>query len=101
LLCANNATNLYNQVRNKSDASNKFDTMPDATLTCGQKLTRVSLICRTEPTTEKWKTEKLKTDVLRSIGKQSAGNPWRVSPEEEKEGYGGNDLQKRKVLSLE
>ena len=24
-----------------------------------------------------------------------------VSPEEEKEGYGGNDLQKRKVLSLE
>jgi len=24
-----------------------------------------------------------------------------VSPEEEKEGYGGKDLQKRKVLSLE
>jgi len=24
-----------------------------------------------------------------------------ISPEEEKEGYGGKDLQKRKVLSLE
>jgi len=24
-----------------------------------------------------------------------------VSPEEEQEGYGGNDLQKREVLSLE
>ena len=24
-----------------------------------------------------------------------------ISPEEEKEGYGGQDLQKRKVLSLE
>ena len=34
--------------------------------------------------------------MLRSIGKQSAGNP-----KEEKEGYGGKDLQKRKVLSLE
>ena len=36
--------------------------------------------------------------MLRSIGKQ-----WEirgVSPEEEKEGYGGKDLQKRKVLSL-
>jgi len=33
------------------------------------------LIYRTEPTTEKWKTEKLKskkTDMLRSISKQSA-----------------------------
>jgi len=31
-------------------------------------------------------------DMLRSIGKQSA-----ESMEEEKEGYGGKDLQKRKV----
>ena len=37
-----------------------------------------------------------KTDMLRNIGKQSG-----VSPEEEKKGYGGKDLQKRKVLSLE
>ena len=37
--------------------------------------------------------------MLRSIGKQS-GNPW-VSPGEEIVGYGGNDLQKSKILSLE
>jgi len=36
--------------------------------------------------------------MLRSIGKQSGENV--VSPEEEKEGYGGKDLQKRKVLNL-
>ena len=45
----------------------------DAILTRDQKLTRVS--SRTEPTTKKWKTEKKlksnKTDMLRSIGKQS------------------------------
>jgi len=34
--------------------------------------------------------------MLRSIGKQSA-----EFVEEEKEGYDGKDLQKRKVLSLE
>ena len=45
-----------------------------------------------KPTTKKWNTEKVKTDTLRSIGN---------CPEEEKEGYGGKDLQKRKVLSLE
>jgi len=36
----------------------------------------VSLIYRTETTTEKWKTEKLKrkkTDVVRSVSKQSGG----------------------------
>jgi len=33
------------------------------------------------------------------IGKQSAESVG-VSPEEEKEGYDGKDLQKRKVLSL-
>jgi len=36
--------------------------------------------------------------MLRSISKQSEESV--VSPEEEKEGYGGKDLQKRKVLSL-
>ena len=35
--------------------------------------------------------------MLRSIGKQSGG----VSPEEKKEGHGGKDLRKRKVLNLE
>ena len=37
--------------------------------------------------------------MLRSIGKQSRGIRG-VSPEEEKEGYGGKNLQKRKILSL-
>jgi len=38
----------------------KFHTTRDAISTCAQKPTRVSLIYRTEPTTNKWKTEKLK-----------------------------------------
>ena len=38
--------------------------------------------------------------MLRSIGEQSGGIRG-VSPEEEKEGYDGKDLQKRKALSLE
>jgi len=48
----------------------------------------------------KTKTKKGKTDMLRSIGKHSGGIRG-VSPEEEKEGHGGKDLQKRKVSSLE
>ena len=50
----------------------KYDTIRDAVLTSAQKVTPVSLIYRMEPTTKKWKTEKLKskkTDMLRSIGK--------------------------------
>jgi len=39
-------------------------------------------------------------DMIRSIGKQS-GKSFGVSPVEEMGGYGGKDLQKRKVLSLE
>ena len=38
--------------------------------------------------------------MLRSNSK-SLGGIRGVSPEEEKVGYGGKDLQKRKVLSLE
>ena len=34
------------------------------------------------------------------VSVNSLGNPRGVSPEEEKEGYGGKDLEKRKVLSL-
>jgi len=37
-------------------------TIRDAILTCARKPTRVSLIYRTEPTTKKCKTEKVKTD---------------------------------------
>jgi len=46
----------------------------DADLMCAQKLTCISLIYCTEPTTKKWKNGKTKvkkTDMLRSIGKQS------------------------------
>jgi len=46
-----------------------------------QKLKWVSLIYRTEPTNKKWKKEKLKsekTDMLRSIRKQSR-NQWSQS----------------------
>jgi len=42
----------------------------------------------------------IKTDILGSIGKQSGESVFRrISPEEEKKGYSGKDLQKRKVLS--
>jgi len=59
------------------------DTIRDAILTCAQKLTYVSLICRTEPTTKKWeKGKKLKgkTYMLRSIGKQSEESVESVLP---------------------
>jgi len=50
------------------------DTIRDASLTCSQMQTWVCLIYRTEPTTKKWKNEKtkksIKTDMLRSIGRQ-------------------------------
>jgi len=58
---------------------------------------------RTEPRTKKWKTEKLesrKTDMLRSIGKQSGESVESVLKKKGK-GCGGNDSQKRKILSLE
>jgi len=48
--------------------------MDNSVLRCNQKMTRVSLIYSTEPTIKKWKTGKvnsIKTDMLRSIGKQS------------------------------
>jgi len=37
-----------------------YDTIRDAILTRNQKLTRVGLIYRTEPTTKKWKNRKNK-----------------------------------------
>jgi len=70
---------------------------------CNQKLTLVSLIYRIEPTTKKWKKQKKlksKKRICSEVSVNSLGNPW-SRPEEEKEGYGGKDLQKRKVLSLE
>jgi len=49
----------------------RYDTIRDAVLTCTKKLTSVSLIYRTEPTTKSGKQKSKKTDILRSIGKQS------------------------------
>jgi len=65
----------------------------------------VNLIYRTEPTTKKCKTEKktLKSKkwICSEVTVNSLGNPCIFSPEEEQEGYGGKDLQKMEVLSLE
>jgi len=55
----------------------RFDTIRDAIITCNLKPTYA---------------QKYRYTVQGIHG---------VSPEEEKEGYGGNCLQKRKVLSLE
>jgi len=74
-------------------------TIRDAILTCAQKPTRVSLVYRTKLTTKKLKTEKLKskkTDMLRSVSKQSR----KSSPEEGKRGYGGKDLQRMAFLTV-
>jgi len=52
----------------------RCDTIRDVILTCDENLTRVSWIYRTEPKTEKMVKKKkyqVKTDMLRSIGKQS------------------------------
>jgi len=51
-----------------------------------------------EPTTKKWKTEKLKSkkQTCTEVSVNSPGMRG-VSPEKEKEGCGGKDLQKREV----
>jgi len=41
----------------------RYDTIWDAILTCNQKLTWVSLIYRTEPTTKTWKNRKTKSKL--------------------------------------
>ena len=77
----------------------RYDTIRDAFLTCAQKPTRVSLIYRTESTTKKWKTEKLKSKkrICSEVSVSSQGNL-----KKKRKGCGGRkDLQKRKVLSLE
>ena len=48
-------------VRGDNRDNGRYDTIRDAILTCARKPTRVSLIYRTEPTTKKCKTEKLKS----------------------------------------
>jgi len=85
-----------------SDASDvSYDTIREAILTCAQRLTSVSLIYRTEPTTKQCEKEKLKSKK-RICSEVSVNSPEirEVSPEEEKDVCGRKDLQKRKVLSL-
>ena len=55
----------------------RYDTIRDAILTCAQKLTCVSLIYCTEPTSKKWKTEKLqsKKRICSEVSLNSPGNP--------------------------
>jgi len=64
---------------------------------CTQKPTEVSFIYPWNQKLKKWKRKKLTCSEVsvNSLGIRG------VSPEEEKEGYGGKDLQKTKVLSLE
>jgi len=73
--------------------------------TCNQKLTCVSLIYSTEPTTNSGKKTRSKKRIgLCSEVGLSVNSPGNrgvsVSPEEEKKSYDGKDLQKRKILSL-
>ena len=52
---------------------------------CDQKPTWVRLTYSTEPTTKKWRTEKQKkTDMIRSIGKQSGESMESVQKKERK-----------------
>jgi len=58
-----------------------------------------SLIFGTEPLKGGKKELKSKKRICSEVSVNSLGNHG-VSPEEEKEGYGGKDLQKRKVSRL-
>ena len=73
----------------------------DTGLTRTQKPTWVSLIYRTEPTTTKCENRKKTKKQKKIIYAQKYRSVLRgihvVSPEEEKEGYGGKDLQKGEV----
>jgi len=63
----------YSFKRSKS----QYDTILDAILTCARKLTRVSLIYHTEPTTKRCKTEKLKSKkrICSEVTVNSLRNP--------------------------
>ena len=57
-----------------SQATIRYDTIRDDILTCARKLTRVSLIHRTEPTSKNGKNRKTKKCSIVSVN--SPGNPW-------------------------
>ena len=81
----------------------QYDTIREAILTCARKPTCVSLIYLMEPTTKKCKNRKSKSSqqICSEITVNSLGNPCSESWRRKRKGYGGKDLQKRKVLSLE
>ena len=70
----------------------------DAILTCAQKPTWVSLIYHTEPTTKKLEKLESRKQICSEITVNSLGNPCSKSWRRKREGCGGKDLQKRKVL---
>jgi len=78
----------------------RHDTIRDAILTCAQKPTRVSLIYCTEPTTEKWKTEKLKNGLCSEVTVKVWGIH-AVSPKEKERLRWEEFAEKERVLSLE
>ena len=57
------------------------------------------MIDSTESSTKEWKTEKLKTDMVRSIGKQSGESVESVRKKKRKATVGR--ICRREVLSLE
>ena len=73
-LCTNNRLTPF-ATANKHTI--RYDTIRDAILTCAGKPTWVSLIYRTETTTEKCETEKLKskTRICSEVTVNSPGNP--------------------------
>ena len=60
--------------------------MRDVVLTCAQKLTHVSLIYRTEPTSKKRKTEKKVKSTKNGYVHKRPGEPVESVHEEETEG---------------
>jgi len=76
-----------------------YDRIRDATSKCAQTLTQVSLIYRTEPTTKKREKEELKSKNGYAQVSVTVQGIHKVSPEE-KEGYGGKNLQKRQQCGL-
>ena len=74
----------------------RYDTTRDAILTCARKPTWVSLIYRTEPTTKKCKTEKLKRRICSEVTVNSLGNPCSESEEEKGRAAVGRICRKRR-----
>jgi len=80
----------------------RYDTIRDAILTCAQKPTSVTLIYCTEPTTKKWKTEKVKSKKQIcsevSVGLNSPGFHV-VSPEQKREAMVGRIWRKGRIIA--